>query len=315
MPRKIILDVDPGHDDAMAILLAAKHLDVLGVTTVAGNQTIEKTTINALKVVELGGLTHIPVARGSARPLVSEPLHAPIIHGETGLDGAELPEPTTSLEPRHAVEFIVETVRGRNGVSLVPTGPLTNVGTALRRAPDIAERIPEISLMGGSVGGGNTTAAAEFNIYCDPEAAHIVFSSGIPIKMSGLNITRQAAATVGRRDRIRSLGNRTGRVVAGWLDFFSARVKEVFNIDGGSLHDAVAVAWLIDPTLIKSETMHVAVELKGELTRGMTVCDQRYPSQVTGGIRRRLPSNVEVGMELDVERFFALLYDSLAAYP
>lgn len=315
MPRKIILDVDPGHDDAMAILLAARHLDVLGITTVAGNQTIEKTTINALKVLELAELTHIPVARGSARPLVSEPLHAPIIHGETGLDGAELPEPTTSLEPRHAVEFIVETVRGRNGVSLVPTGPLTNVGTALRRAPDIAERIPEISLMGGSVGGGNTTAAAEFNIYCDPEAAHIVFSSGIPIKMSGLNITRQAAATVGRRDRIRSLGNRTGRVVAGWLDFFSARVKEVFNIDGGSLHDAVAVAWLIDPTLIKSEMMHVAVELKGELTRGMTVCDQRYPSQVTGGIRRRLPSNVEVGMELDVERFFALLYDSLAAYP
>ena len=315
MLRKIILDVDPGHDDAIAILLAARHLDVLGITTVAGNQTIDKVTTNALKVLELAGLTDVPVAKGMARPLISESFHAPGIHGETGLDGAVVPEPTMPLDPRHAVEFIIETVRSQDGVTLVPVGPLTNIGAALRRAPDIAGRIPEISLMGGSVGGGNATAAAEFNIFCDPEAAHIVFDSGIPIKMSGLNVTRQAAATAERRRRIRDLGNHTGQVVADWLDFFSARVKAVFNIDGGSLHDAVAVAWLIDPTLVESKMMHVAVELKGGLTRGMTVCDQRYQGYSGGGIHQRLSPNVDVGLMLDVERFFALLYDTLATYP
>lgn len=315
MPRQIILDVDPGHDDAMAILLAARHLDVLGITTVSGNQTIEKVTANALKVLELAELTHIPVARGMVRPLVSEPRHAAIIHGETGLDGADLPEPTTPLDPRHAVEFIVETVRAHEGVTLVPTGPLSNIGAALRRAPDIAGRVREISLMGGSTGGGNVTAAAEFNIYCDPEAAHIVYSSGAPIKMSGLNVTWQAAATAERRERIRGLGNRTGQVVASWLDFFSARVKAVFNLDGGSLHDAVAVTWLIDPSLIRSQMMHVAVELEGGLTRGMTVCDQRHPAYNGEGVLRRQPPNVEVGLQLDVERFFTLLYDTLATYP
>ncbi len=315
MLRKIILDIDPGHDDAIAILLAARHLDVLGITTVSGNQTIDKVTTNALKVLELAGLSHIPVAKGMARPLISESLHAPGIHGETGLDGAVVPEPTMPLDPRHAVEFIIETVRSQDGVTLVPVGPLTNIGAALRRAPDIAGRIPEISLMGGSVGGGNTTAAAEFNIFCDPEAAHIVFDSGIPIKMSGLNVTRQAAATAERRRRIRDLGNHTGQVVADWLDFFSARVKAVFNIDGGSLHDAVAVAWLIDPTLVESKMMHVAVELKGGLTRGMTVCDQRYQGYSGGGIHQRLSPNVDVGLMLDVERFFNLLIDTLATHP
>ena len=315
MLRKIILDVDPGHDDAIAILLAARHLDMLGITTVSGNQTIEKVTTNALKVLELAGLTDVTVAKGMAGPLISEPLHAAIIHGETGLDGADLPEPTTPLDPRHAVEFIVETVRSQGGVTLVPTGPLSNIGSALRRAPDIVDCIQEISLMGGSMVGGNVTAAAEFNIYCDPEAAHIVFSSGVPIKMSGLNITWQAAATAERRERFRNLGNHTGQVAAAWLDFFSGQVKAVFNLDGGSLHDAVAVAWLIDPTLIGSQRMHVAVELKGDLTRGMTVCDQRCPVHSGEGVLHRHPPNVEVGLELDVERFFALLYDTLATYP
>jgi len=315
MPHPIILDVDPGHDDALAILLAVRHLDVLGITTVAGNQTLEKVTVNALKVLELAGLTHIPVAKGMVRPLISELLHSPVIHGETGLEGADLPAPTTPLEPRHATEFIVETVRAHPGITLVPTGPLSNVGMALRRAPDIAGHIREISLMGGSTDGGNVTAAAEFNIYCDPEAAHIVFTSGIPIKMSGLNITRQAPATAERRERIRNLGNRTGKVAAAWLDFYGAQVKKTLNVDGPSLHDAVAVAWLIDPTLIKSKKMHVAVELKGNLTRGMTVCDHRWPGYGGTGVRRRLPPNVEVGQELDVERFFALLYDTLVTYP
>lgn len=315
MSHKIILDVDPGHDDAIAILLAARHLDVLGITTVSGNQTIEKVTKNALKVLELAGLTHIPVAKGMAGPLISEPLHAPHVHGETGLDGVDLPEPTTRLDPRHAVEFILETVRAHEGVTLVPTGPLSNIGAALRRAPDIAERVQEISLMGGGARGGNATAAAEFNIYCDPEAAHIVFSSGLPIKMSGLDITWQAVATAERRERIRDLGNRTGQVAAAWLDFFSGQVRKMLDHEGGSLHDAVAVAWLIDSTLVRSQMMHVAVELKGDLTRGMTVCDRRRPGYTGEGLRHRHPPNVEVGLELDVERFFTLLYDTLATYP
>ena len=315
MPHKIILDVDTGHDDAMAILLAARHLDVLGITTVAGNQTLNKTTTNTLKVIELAGLTHIPVAKGSSLPLVEKSRHAPQVHGESGLDGYDLPEPTTPLDPRHAVEFIVETVRAHDGVTLVPTGPLTNVAAALRHAPDIIERIREISLMGGGLNRGNITATAEFNIYCDPEAAHIVFSSGIPIKMAGVNITEQADALPEHRQRMRAMGNRTGEVAAAWLDFYAARLKEVANRPGATLHDAVSVAWLIDSTLVESKMMHVAVELKGGLTRGMTVCDQRYQGYSGGGIHQRLSPNVDVGLMLDVERFFNLLIDTLATHP
>ena len=210
MTQKVILDCDPGHDDAMAILLAAKRLDVLGITTVAGNQSIDKVTTNALKVVELAGLTRIPVAQGAAHPLVRAPRHAPEIHGQTGLDGPDLPVPATKPVNMHAVDFIIVTVMRTDGVTLVPTGPLTNIALALRKEPRIAGRIPEICLMGGSRTHGNVTAAAEFNIYFDPEAAHAVFTSGIPIKMVGLNVTEQVIATPPRRQQ-----NRHGVVVAG----------------------------------------------------------------------------------------------------
>lgn len=319
--RKVILDCDPGHDDAMAILLAAKHLDVLGITTVAGNQTLDKVTINALKVVELAGLTHIPVAKGMDRPLVRPPRHAPEIHGETGLDGPHLPEPTTPLDPRHAVDFLIDTAMSNDGITLVPTGPLTNVATALRREPRIAKRLQEISLMGGSLTYGNSTPVAEFNIYTDPEAAHIVFSSGVPVKMCGLNITRQVGATEVERERIRSLGTAVAKVVAEWLDFFSGTLKQVFGLTGGSLHDPCAVAALIDPTLIEFGPMHVAIELKGEHTCGMTVCDYRH-LQGTGqdivageSICQGEPPNAEVGLHIDKDRFFDLLTDTIAMYP
>jgi len=319
--RKVILDCDPGHDDAMAILLAAKHLDVLGITTVAGNQTLDKVTINALKVVELAGLTHIPVAKGMDRPLVRPPRHAPEIHGETGLDGPHLPEPTTPLDPRHAVDFLIDTAMSNDGITLVPTGPLTNVATALRRKPRIAKRLQEISLMGGSLTYGNSTPVAEFNIYTDPEAAHIVFSSGVTVKMCGLNITRQVGATEVERERIRSLGTAVAKVVAEWLDFFSGTLKQVFGLAGGSLHDPCAVAALIDPTLIEFEPMHVAIELKGEHTCGMTVCDYRH-LQGTGqdivageSISQGEPPNAEVGLHIDKDRFFDLLTDTIAMYP
>ena len=319
--RKIILDCDPGHDDALAILLAAKHLDVLGITTVGGNQDLDKVTTNALKVVEFADLTHLPVAKGMGHPLIQPPRHAAQVHGETGMDGPDLPSPTTLLHPKHAVDFIVDTVMSTDQVTLVPTGPLTNVATALRREPRIAKRITEISLMGGSLTFGNATPAAEFNIYVDPEAAHIVFTSGIPIKMCGLNLTRQANATDVEIERIRALGNRTGKIVAELLEFYKGTLKRVFGLTGGSLHDPCAVAALIDPTLIEFQAMHVAIELRGEHTYGMTVCDYRHlqgtgKDIVAGGAIRlgELP-NAEVGLRIDPKHFFDLLIDTLAQYP
>jgi len=318
--QKIILDCDPGHDDALAILLAAKHLDVVGITTVGGNQSLEKVTSNALKIVEFAGLTNIPVVEGMGHPLIQPPRYAPQIHGETGMDGPDLPTPTTPLHAQHAVDFIIDTVMSTNEVTLVPTGPLTNVATALRREPRIAKRIPEISLMGGSLTYGNATPAAEFNIYVDPEAAHIVFTSGIPIKMCGLNLTRQAAATDVEIKRIRDLGNNTGRIVAEMLEFYQGTLKRVFGITGGSLHDP-CVAALIDDSLIQFQKMHVGIELKGERTYGMTVCDYRHVRGSGenivegGGVHRGETPNAKVGLNIDVDRFFDLLIDTLALYP
>lgn len=318
--RKVIIDCDPGHDDALAILLAAKHLDVLGITTVAGNQSLDKVVTNTLKIVEFADLTHIPVCRGADRPMIKDALHAANIHGETGLDGPDLPAPTTPIHESHGVDFIIDTVMSTSDVTLIPTGPLTNIGTALRREPKIAERIAEISLMGGGLTHGNTTATAEFNIYVDPEAAHVVFTSGIPIKMCGLNLTRQANATDVEVERIRNLGNRTGKIVAQMLDFFRSTLKEVFGLDGGSLHDVCAVAALVDPTMIHFEPMHVAVELHGQHTYGMTICDHRH-LRVTGGELSTIGKmvgespNAEVAMTLDVKRFFDLLTETIGMYP
>jgi pyrimidine-specific ribonucleoside hydrolase len=319
--RKIIIDCDPGHDDALAILLAAKHLNVVGITTVAGNQTLDKVTDNALKVVELAEITHIPVVKGMECPLVRPPRYAPEVHGETGLDGPDWPVTATPLHPQHAVDFIIDTLMSTDDVTLVPIGPLTNVATALRREPRIAGRIQEISLMGGSLTFGNSTPAAEFNIYVDPEAAHVVFSSGVPIKMCGLNLTRQAWAGPAEIERIRALGNRTGRIVAELLEFFTGRIRKLAGLSGGSLHDPCAVAWLIDPTLIEATPLHVTIELHGEHTLGMTLCDYRHlRSTGTGagdieGIRRGQPPNAEVALRIDRERFLDLLINTLAQYP
>ncbi|MBI3962880.1 MAG: nucleoside hydrolase [Deinococcus sp.] len=308
MVMKIILDCDPGHDDAVAMLLACQHLEVLGITTVSGNVPLERTTENALKVVELGGIK-VPVVRGAHRPLVREPHHALDIHGRSGLDGPELPQPVTPLHGQHAVEFIIDTVLATDEVRLVPTGPLTNIALALRLEPRLAKRVPEISLMGGSLTFGNRTAAAEFNIYADPEAAQVVFTSGIPIKMSGLNLTHQAG--VGRSEiaQLRQLGNRTGTVVAAMLEFAVGAYAQVYDQDYYPLHDPCAVAALIDPSLIQFQPYFVQVMLEGP-ARGMTLCDQR---------RRGAPywqePNAQVGIKLDRKRFFDLLIDTLRQYP
>jgi len=321
MARALIIDTDPGHDDAMAILLAAKHFEILGLTTTHGNQTVDKTTKNALKILEFSGLTHIPVARGSEHPLIQPLTPHPSGHGESGLDGPSLPEPTTRIHPKHAVEFIVDTVMSTDGVTLVTIGPLSNVGSAFRREPRIASRIREISMMGGATQVGNTAPVSELNVECDPEAAHIVFTSGVPIKMVGLNLTRQAEATPERRARLQALGNRVGQIAYEIVEWYSQRVQAMYGLRGASLHDPCAVAWLIDPTLIDSVRAHVAVELDGQFTRGMTVCDLRHitapgtPVKGGGGTKPGEPPNVEIGMRLDVERFFDLLLDTLAKYP
>jgi purine nucleosidase len=304
-PKPVILDVDPGHDDAVAIMLAcgAPELDLLAVTTVAGNVPLEKTTRNVVRVLSLTGHTGVPVAAGASSPL-RRPLHtAENIHGESGLDGPEIPDPSFEHDERSATELIADTVRGASEpVTIIPTGPLTNVATFLREHPELKGRVAHISLMGGSIGLGNTTPAAEFNIYVDPEAAREIFESGLPITMSGLDVTHQARAGPEERENLRSLGP-IGTVVAELLEFFAATYERVYGFGAPPLHDAVAVAKVMEPGVMKTRPMRVDVECESELTRGETVCD----FYGVGG----KPPNAEVGVELDRERFFNLLYEVL----
>ncbi|MGY4707442.1 nucleoside hydrolase [Candidatus Bipolaricaulota sp. J31] len=302
--KKAILDCDPGHDDALAIVLAcaAEEIELLGITTVAGNQTVDKTTHNALRILTLIG-AEVPVARGAERPLISPLVTAPEIHGESGLDGAELPDPAFGPLPEHAVEFLVRTIReAPEPVILVPTGPLTNVALALRLAPDIAGRIERIILMGGAARESNATPAAEFNIYADPEAAHIVFTSGIPITMVGLDVTHRALFTPEEIARL-SQGGPVRRTFAGLLAFYAAASERYMGIRGAVLHDPLAVAAAIDPGILATEPLHVEVELCGTHTRGATVVDLY---RVTGR-----PPNAEVALDLNLPRFKELLWRAL----
>ena len=304
-PTPIILDVDPGHDDAVAIMLAcgAPEIELLGVTTVAGNVPLEKTTRNALRVLSLVGRPGVPVAAGAAAPLVRPLRTAEDIHGESGLEGPEIPDASFGPAESDATELIADAVSGSpEPVTLVPVGPLTNVALFLREHPELKGRIARISLMGGSIGLGNPTPAAEFNVYVDPEAAREVFNSGLPITMSGLDVTHKAGAGPAQRKRLRSLG-RVGLVAAELLEFFAATYEGVFGFDAPPLHDAVAVAAVLEPALLETRPMRVDVECESELTRGETVCDFYG---VTGK-----PPNAEVGVGLDREGFFELLYRSL----
>ena len=304
-PQPVILDVDPGLDDAVAIMMAcgSPGLDLRAVTTVAGNATLPKTTRNALRVLSLIGRTDVPVAAGAAGPLARELRTAEDIHGESGLDGPEIPEAAFEPDDRGAVDLIADTLRASpEPVALIPVGPLTNIAAFLRKHPDLKDRVSGVSLMGGSMGLGNTTPAAEFNIYVDPEAAREVFESGLPITMSGLDVTPQAGAGPAERDRLRSIGG-VGGVVAGFLDFFAGTYERIYGFDAPPLHDPVAVAAVLEPGLLRRRTMRVDVECEGDLTRGETVCDFHG---VTG---KR--ANAEVGIGLDREAFFDLLQDSL----
>lgn len=322
--KKVILDCDPGHDDAFAMMLAMKHLDVLGITTVGGNQLVERVTTNALKVLEVTGMTHIPVYRGNAGPMLAELVTAPQFHGDTGMDGPVLPEPSIQAQRQHAVDFIVDTVMSTSDVTLIATGPLTNIAGAIQREPRIVERVKEISIMGGSVTFGNWTPAAEFNIYVDPEAAYKVFNSGLHVKMCGVNLTRQAFITPREVEVIRSFNTRVGQFCVDLLEYFITSSTRVANLGGTNLHDACAAAWLINPALIRAVDARVEIELRGEYTRGMTVCDYRHlrgsePAidlhrQPTMPPRGKQP-NCEIALELDVDGFYRLLYDTICMYP
>lgn len=301
----IVLDCDPGHDDAVAIVVAARYTNLLGITTVAGNVPLQRTTRNALVVRELLGID-VPVHSGAARPLVAPLLTGEFVHGTSGLDGADLPEPSRPVDGVDAVEFIVETCRRTEGVWLVPTGPLTNVALALRSAPDLAERLAGISLMGGGTF-GNRTAAAEFNIWADPEAAAIVFGAEVPLVMAGLDVTYQFQATPERIEQVRAIPGRLAALFAELFTFFSANYVDRHDdgaIQGAAVHDPLAVLALTHPSLFTRVPRHVTVETRGEHTRGMTVIDART-------LRDRPPANCDVLTGVDADAAFAALLTAL----
>jgi inosine-uridine nucleoside N-ribohydrolase len=309
MRHKIILDCDPGHDDAVALLLAARHpaIDLLAVTTVAGNQSVDKTTCNALKVLSLANLCHIPVAMGMDRPLVRPARYAPEIHGASGLDGPLTPEPVCKPVATHAVDLLIECLLNSEGdLTLVATGPLTNIATAMRKQPAIVPKIKAISLMGGAIGLGNVTPKAEFNIYTDPEAAEIVFTCGRPLTVSPLEVTHQALATAEVVARLRAANRRVATFVADLLVFFAETYRTVFGFAAPPLHDPCAVAAVIDPDMLIAQPMHVAIETGGTWTTGSTVCDVHHVLN--------LPPNARVGSGLQVERFWELVLGTILSY-
>ena len=304
----VILDCDPGHDDAIALLLAlaSPELEVLGVTTVAGNQTLAKTTANALRVLEFVGRGDVAVAAGADRPLVREPAVAAHVHGETGLDGPDLPPPRGAALEVHAVDFLADRLLASDRpVTLVPTGPLTNVALVLAQRPEAAARIDRIVLMGGSIAEGNITPAAEFNIWADPEAAARVFSSGLDVTMIGLDVTHRALLTSADAERLRVAG-RAGKLVAELFDFFHEYHVRTYGFDGSPIHDAVAVAHVFAAGLVEVAHRHVAIECASELCRGRTVVD----------VWRRTGNepNARVGVGINGRAFVELLLERLAAY-
>lgn len=307
MAKKIILDCDPGHDDAIALLLAYGNpeIDLLAVTTVAGNQTLEKVTHNALAVAEMANIRGIPFAAGSARPLVREIEVAPDIHGDSGLDGPELPEPSLKLENCHAVELIIKLLMSHppKTITLVPTGALTNIALAARLEPRIVERVKEVVLMGGGYHVGNWSPVAEFNIKIDPEAAHIVFNEKWSVTMVGLDLTHQALATPDVVAKISEVGTSCSQFVVELLDFFGKTYKQAQGFDAPPVHDPCAVAYVIDPTVMTTQRVPVDIELSGTLTLGMTVADFRYPAPDD--------CHTQVAVKLDHDKFWQLVVGAL----
>jgi inosine-uridine nucleoside N-ribohydrolase len=300
----VILDCDPGHDDAIAILLAlaSPEVNLLGITTVSGNQTLEKTTANAIRVLDYVGRSDVPVAAGAPRPLMRERHVAADVHGETGLDGPDLPPPSRAPDARHAIDWIAAAVdASREPVTLVPTGPLTNVALFVARYPLLAAKLERIVLMGGAIGEGNTTPAAEFNIWADPEAAHRVFTSGIDVTMVGLDVTHKALMTP---SHVARLTGRAGKLVADLYEFYSQFHASRYGWDGAPVHDAVALAHVVDPTLLKTEYRGVIVDCGPELSRGRTHVDMRGD---------RWEPNCHVAVDIDADRFLQMLVERISS--
>lgn len=307
-PSKIIIDTDPGQDDAAAIMLAlaSPELEVLGITAVAGNVPLALTGRNARMVTEICGRGDIAVYAGADRPLARKLVTAEHVHGKTGLDGIDLFEPARPLESKHAVDFIIETLRSEPAgtITLCPLGPLTNIAMVLERAPDVAGRIKQIVLMGGGFfEGGNITPSAEFNIYVDPEAAKIVFGAGIPLTMMPLDVTHKVLTTKVRVERLRANGNRASIAMADMLEFFERFDEEKYGTDGGPLHDPTVIAWLLDPDMFSGRNCNVEIETGSDLTLGATVVDWWRVTE--------RPQNALVFKDVDADRFFDLLIERL----
>ena len=305
---KMILDCDPGHDDAVALMVAGSSpkLELLGVTVVAGNQTIDNTVRNALHLVEYLGLD-VPVYAGCALPMVRERKIADDIHGESGLDGPVFPPLQRKAEAEHAVNYLVRTLMASEGdIVVVTTGPMTNLAMALRMEPQIAQKISRIVLMGGSIGYGNVTPAAEFNIWADGEAAQVCFTCGAPVTMVGLDVTRKVLCYPHIVERMGAVGNRAGKLFAELMGHFCRTEKEVFGFDGGPLHDPVTVASLIDPELLTLQDMNVQIEIRAQQSYGRTNCDSfDY---------LHLPHTAQVAVDIDVERFWDIIEEALRRY-
>jgi inosine-uridine nucleoside N-ribohydrolase len=303
---KIILDCDPGHDDAIALMLAlaSPELELLGVSTVAGNQSIEKTTANAIRVLDHLGRDDVTVARGAERPLVRELRVAKSVHGETGLDGPDLPAPAREPVSEHAIDWIAQVLDAEQQVTLVPTGPLTNIALLLARYPELAPKVERIVLMGGAIGEGNVTPAAEFNIWSDPEAASRVFASGLEVTMVGLDVTHKALLREHHVGQLAGSG-RAGKLVAELYRFYAQHHKRRYGWDGSPVHDAVAVAHVLDESLLQIRTCAVKVDTGPELSRGRTYVDLWGATD--------WPQQCHVAIDIDAERFLATLIERIAS--
>jgi len=309
-PRRVVLDCDPGHDDAMAILLAAADpsIELEAITTVAGNQTLDKVTLNARRVCSVAGITGVPIAAGRDRPLRRDPIVAGEIHGTSGLDGVEWDPPSVPLDPRDGVELLIERALAPadRPLTVVATGPLTNVAAALEREPRIAGRIDRISIMGGAIGLGNWTPSAEFNIHVDPEAAAIVLGAGVPVTLVPLEVTHRALATAGVIGRIAALDTPVARMSVALMRFFAETYERVFGFADPAVHDPVAVAAVIDPGIVATRHVSVAIDIGDGISAGRTACDLYGTTGVA--------PNADVGVDLDADAFWELMIGAIATY-
>lgn len=312
---KILVDCDPGHDDAVAMLFAARHMDLLAVTTVHGNNTLGNVTRNGLAVLELAGID-VPLAAGFAEPMVQAPVHVGEIHGKTGLDGADLPAPSRKPIESHAVDVIIDLAsKHREELIVALIGPQTNFAIALRREPRLKRWVREVTVMGGSTTLGNITPAAEFNIYADPEAAAVVFDSGLPIRMVGYNVTRVTGFDRGDVDRLRGSGRKAATVIGALMSFYLGKQESVFGLTVAPMHDVCALVPYVAPDLIRTLETSVKIELSGTHTRGMTVCDLRHvrPGAVQS-IAVAARANAKVALEAQVRPLIDLVVETLLTF-